>query len=62
MKNSRIPLLKGLKVLELHEIDDIDRQKMRNLARLLVKIAKRLRAEELEREKEINKAACVKVS
>lgn len=29
------------------EIDDIDREKMRNLARLLIKIAKRLRAEEL---------------
>lgn len=30
----------------MHEIDEIDRAKMRNLVRVLIKIAKRLRAEE----------------
>ena len=42
-------MLKGLGVLKLHEIDEIDRAKMRGLAILLVKIAKRLKAEELAR-------------
>ena len=35
------------------ELDDIDRTKMRNLVRVLIKIAKRLRAEELAESKEV---------
>ena len=34
----------------MYEIDEIDRQKMRGLAVLLTKIARRLRAEERQKE------------
>ena len=36
----------------MYEIDEIDRKKMRSLAVLLIKIAKRLRGEELEIQEE----------
>ena len=38
--------MKRLEVLRLYEVDEIDRKKMRDLAVLLTKIAKRLIAEE----------------
>lgn len=40
--------MKEFEVLKLYEMDEIDRSKMMHLAALLIKIAKRLLAEELE--------------
>ena len=46
----------------MHEIDDIDRAKMKGLMLLLTKIAKRLRAEELAMAKVLKEVDCEEVS